>query len=63
MFQFPDPVKRRTALSKLGNAEDKVFLIFESSKINAKPVSDDIDRTNVHGKTSAVSFNNKMIIS
>lgn len=56
MFEIADAGQRAYELSRLGKVEDMICLELDNESIPAISLSDDIDRTNDAGKTSAVHF-------
>jgi len=57
MFEIDDQERRVKALYQLGHSEDKLYLLFPNgTKIYAKAINDDIERTTPDGKTSSIHF-------
>jgi len=55
MFEIDDPVRRATALAKLGGVEETVTIRIGDQIVKGVPEAD-IDRTTAAGKASAVQF-------
>jgi hypothetical protein len=55
MFEIDDPVRRATALAKLGGVEETVTIKIGDQVVKGVPEAD-IDRTTAAGKASAVQF-------
>ena len=55
MFEIDDPVRRATALAKLGGVEETVTIKIGDQVVTGVPEAD-IDRTTAAGKASAVQF-------
>ena len=57
MFQIENREKRKKVLYELGHIEKTFFLQFENEKVPASQHgNDEVERTTVDGKTSAVHF-------
>jgi hypothetical protein len=55
MFEIDDPLRRASALARLGGAEDCFFLQVGGERVKAEPEAD-VERTREDGKTSSVHF-------
>lgn len=55
MFEIDEPVRRATALAKLGGVEETVTIRIGDQVVKGMPEAD-IDRTTAAGKASAVQF-------
>jgi hypothetical protein len=55
MFEIDEPVRRATALAKLGGVEETVTIKIGDQVVKGVPEAD-IDRTTADGKASAVQF-------
>jgi len=55
MFEIDEPVRRATALAKLGGVEETVTIKIGDQVVKGMPEAD-IDRTTAAGKASAVQF-------
>lgn len=55
MFEIDDPLRRATALGRLGGVEETMTIQFAGHTITGRPEGD-VERTNEEGKTSSVHF-------
>ena len=55
MFEIEDPVRRASALARMGGVEDHLFIQIGNDKVYAIPEGD-VERTRDDGKTSSVHF-------